>query len=412
MSTGRNLALIAWMTEHQISSRELAEQVNDAVGELTGRRGGLDDSSIRAWRRGAVRCPKAAQLRALEMVTGRTAVDLGFACRGQPPGSTAPPEEDPVLRRRFFTATAGAALPTVGRRTVGAADANRIRVALDRLRTADQTTGGTADVESGALGQANAALNLVHTGSASTRVRNMLFAVAADATITAAWAAIDGHRRDTARRHLEQAMTLAAMSGDGHAQFRAWNSLSMLSAQEGKATESLAAAQAMRATPAIRKDPLFASLAHARVALAHASLGERTSATRALDHARAAMGRAGKALRPAWFAFYDQAELDGLTCATFLDVRMPDQAEYHAHRALSAMSPALVRNRALYSVDLATAQLRQLEVEQAVTTARNTELLAASIPGSGRIRAMLDTFRTELRTIAPNATAVRDYLNQ
>lgn len=411
MSTGRNEALIAWMTEHQVTARELAEQVNDAVGELTGRRGGLDDSSIRAWRRGAVRCPKTAQCRALEMITGRTAVDLGFACRGRPPGTTARPE-DPVLRRRFFTAAAGAALPTVGHRTVGAADADRIRAALDRLRTSDQTTGGTAAVESGALSQANAALNLVHTGSASTRVRSMLFAIAADATTTAAWAAIDGQRDDTARRHLEQAMTLAAMSGDSHAQFRAWNSLSMLAARQGKASESLAAAQAMRTTPAIRKDPFFASLAHARVALAHAGLGERTSSRRALDHARAALERAEKAPRPSWIAFYGQAELDGLTCAAFLDIRMPEQAEYHAHRALAAMSPAFVRNRALYSVDLATAQLRQLELEQAVATARNAEALTTAVPGSGRIRTMLDTFRTELHTLAPNAAATRDYLNR
>lgn len=47
MQTTRNLVLTAWMAEHGYSSNTLADAVNQAIGDLTGRLGGLDGSSVR-----------------------------------------------------------------------------------------------------------------------------------------------------------------------------------------------------------------------------------------------------------------------------------------------------------------------------------------------------------------------------
>lgn len=47
MNATRNEALEAWMVEHGHSSNSLAEAVNRALEQLTGRPGGLDGSSIR-----------------------------------------------------------------------------------------------------------------------------------------------------------------------------------------------------------------------------------------------------------------------------------------------------------------------------------------------------------------------------
>ncbi|MGW2126984.1 hypothetical protein [Streptomyces sp. NPDC001758] len=54
MDTTRNTVLEAWMTEHGYSSNSLAEAVNRAIERLTGRPGGLDGSSVRAWKAGRV----------------------------------------------------------------------------------------------------------------------------------------------------------------------------------------------------------------------------------------------------------------------------------------------------------------------------------------------------------------------
>ncbi|MGW2657139.1 hypothetical protein ACWC1D_26210 [Streptomyces sp. NPDC001478] len=72
----RNTVLETWMTEHGFSSNSLADAVNSAVEELTGRMGGLDGSSIRAWKAGRVTWPKSATRTALETVTGLPAVAL------------------------------------------------------------------------------------------------------------------------------------------------------------------------------------------------------------------------------------------------------------------------------------------------------------------------------------------------
>ncbi|GAB7033376.1 hypothetical protein JCM4914_48370 [Streptomyces platensis subsp. malvinus] len=71
------------MKEHGYSSNSLAEAVNSAVGDLTGRFGGLDGSSIRDWKAGRVRWPKSATRAALEKVTGLPATALGFVPRGR-----------------------------------------------------------------------------------------------------------------------------------------------------------------------------------------------------------------------------------------------------------------------------------------------------------------------------------------
>ncbi|CAO0832435.1 hypothetical protein SMICM17S_10998 [Streptomyces microflavus] len=74
MDAIRNTVLEAWMTEHGYSSNSLADAVNRAVEQLTGRVGRLDGSSVRAWKAGRVAWPKSATRTELEDVTGLPAV--------------------------------------------------------------------------------------------------------------------------------------------------------------------------------------------------------------------------------------------------------------------------------------------------------------------------------------------------
>ncbi|MEU1690821.1 hypothetical protein ABZ590_04365, partial [Streptomyces hirsutus] len=110
MDTTRNTVLEAWMAEHGYSSNSLSDAVNRALEQLTGRPGGLDGSSVRAWKAGRVMWPKSATRKALEDVSGLPAIALGFVPRGRTPSTPAPPQqEDPDMKRRTLVGGIAAA---------------------------------------------------------------------------------------------------------------------------------------------------------------------------------------------------------------------------------------------------------------------------------------------------------------
>lgn len=403
------------MTDRGYRQTELAEALNDALLAITGKRGTVSDRHIRNLLTGKTRRPQMRLRLAFEAVFGCPAAELGFAA--PPPTARTPTEEDSVLRRTFCTATTGtiiaAAAPTAAAApgapwTVGASDAARLRAKVARLDSADHALGGTRQLETAALSYAQRAITLVNSGSASTRVRSMLYAVASDAASTAAWMAIDGRRPQQATAHLDRATALAGLSNDGIVQYRVWNLRSMLSAQQDLRTDALASAQAMQATTAARRDPMCASLAHSRAGLAHAALGEHSRAMRAFERARNALDNAPEQRRPEWMSFYGEGEIDGLMCVCALTLGRPAEAEAYGHKALTYLPDTLARNRALYHVELAFAQLRQGYDEKAIATAHTAERLGGTAPGSSRLRVMLDDFSAELGATS-DSTAARAY---
>jgi hypothetical protein len=71
MGTTRNTTLEAWMDEHGYSSNSLADAVNRAIEQLTGRPGGLDGSSVRDWKAGRVKWGRSGcSVRVLRMTSG------------------------------------------------------------------------------------------------------------------------------------------------------------------------------------------------------------------------------------------------------------------------------------------------------------------------------------------------------
>lgn len=188
---------------------------------------------------------------------------------------------------------------------------------------------------------------------------------------------------------------------------RVWNYMALLSTQRGKFGDAQAAAEAVRATSAVRRDPLYASLGHARYALALSRQNDARGALRALGRAEDALGKAAVDLpRPAWVNFYDPAELHGLSAIVHLRLNQPDRAEYHVHQTLARIKPEYGRNRAYYTAQLALAQVKQGGLEQACATADT--LYTDGLPDSGRVRDLLREFRTE--AAATGSTLARTWL--
>jgi tetratricopeptide (TPR) repeat protein len=416
MDTTRNTVLEAWMTEHGYSSNSLAEAVNRAIERLTGRPGGLDGSSIRAWKAGRVTWPKSAARQALEDVTGLPAVALGFVPRSRPSSTPAPPQqEDPDMKRRTLVgsiaaAAAAAAAPgTASPRRIGMSDVNRLNKRFAEIIASDHRHGGQLGIEQRAAALADEALNLQNAGSATQRVRSNLYASAAAFRSSAMWAAIDGRRYDVAKAHMREAQALAEMSGDQAIKFRIWSHAGTMYRHMGRPADAFAANDVARNLHLTRRDPLFASLGLARQGAIHGAAQDRTDTRRAFEQAQDAMLRANAAeYRPVWMlAFYDQAELDSLALSAHLALGDYSTAEYHAHRCLAALRPHMIRSRAITTTRLAHAQLAQGAPDAATATAMKVPAGAAT--QHARVTRMLQEFGAALRATAPGSSTVQTW---
>jgi tetratricopeptide (TPR) repeat protein len=417
MDTTRNTVLEAWMAEHGYSSNSLADAVNRALEELTGRHGGLDGSSVRDWKAGRVTWPKSATRKALEDVSGLPAIALGFVPRCRTTSSPAPSQqEDPDMKRRTLVggiaaaAAAAAAAPgTASQRRIGMSDVDRLNKRVAEIIASDHRHGGQLGIEQRAAALADEALNLQNAGSASQRVRSSIYASAAAFRSSAMWAAIDGRRYDIAKAHMREAQALAEMSGDQAIKFRIWSHAGTMYRHMGRPADAFAANDVARNLHLTRRDPLFASLGLARQGAIHGAAQDRTGTRRAFEQAQDAMLRADPAdYRPVWMlAFYDQAELDSLALSAHLALGDYSTAEYHAHRCLSALRPHMVRSRAITTTRLAHAQLAQGAPEAATATAMRVPTDAAT--QHARVTRMLQEFGAALRATAPGSSSVQTW---
>lgn len=411
---GDNFALRRAIAALDIGHAELAHRINQHTESESGRYGTCTERTVHNWVSGRTRWPNARQRAGLEAVFDRPAELLGFVPRGQRPAS---PPEAAVRRRTFITsgptAAAAAAVPMLaGRRTVGLADIERARAGLRTLDAVDDHQGGHAALERAALAGARQAIELQQSGTASERVRQRLFGVAAAYTATAAWSCIDSRAFDRARRHLDRCATLAGLARDSTAQLRVWNSIAILANSQGEYGDAVAAARAAQATRITRRDPLFASMAHARVAVALANLGDRQAALRSIGLAGEALARTAEQHRPTWVAFYGPAELHVLTAIVHERLGDAEQSESASHQALSALPPQFRRNRALATARLALAQVRQGDAELATDTAQGVIGLMAGLPQPGRIRTALGDFHRELLTLSATTPSAREWADR
>ncbi|WP_280889055.1 helix-turn-helix transcriptional regulator [Streptomyces sp. LBL] len=421
--TAANEQLKARMRELGLTQEELAEALNTAIEQMTGRRGTVSARTIHNLTTGKTRWPQAKQRLALEAVFSCTAIELGFTPHARSPVDHTPPAskqnlgEEPVLRRTFLTTASATALTpltpdpepcTDGSGRVGQSDVNRLAARFALIIANDNTTGGTCQVEQAALGLSQQAIHLQKTRPASQRVRGRLYGLAAAFTGSALWAAIDGGRLDQAQQHLNDAIALAGLSGDPAIQFRTWGHAGALYRNLGQYTSALAADEAAKRTRSAR-DPLYASLVHARAAVHHADLRDRQTALRCLGFAETALERADTdAPRPVWLQFYDSAEFHLLALTTTTTLGLWEQAEAHAHQTLAKLRPDLKRNRALTCAYLAHAQLGQHEPELAVGTAYKIPAQARH----GRTARLLNAFGHRLHTLAPDSPATREWFGK
>ncbi|MGY0057225.1 hypothetical protein ACWY4P_11765 [Streptomyces sp. LZ34] len=284
----------------------------------------------------------------------------------------------------------------------------RLRSGLDALTALDQKWGGHDGLERAALAGAAETLEKQKLG-ASQRIRLRLFGIAAEYTTAAAWSALDARQPDRAQALLDKALYLAGMANDPIAELDVWNLYAMLARERGEYADAVGSAQAAQHTAITRRDPLFASLAHARTAVGHSYL-DRQAALRSLGYAHEALDKASfDEPRPSWVAFYGPAELAALTAIIQERIGDPAEAEAASHRALATIPKQFHRNRAMTTARLALAQLHQRDIDQACATASTVFGLMAGHPIPGRLRSLLGDYYRDLMTLAPDASVAQEW---
>ncbi|MFJ3365803.1 XRE family transcriptional regulator [Streptomyces anthocyanicus] len=408
---GANVTLQSRMDQLGLTQEELATQLNDALQEITGRTGEISSRTVRNLLNGSSRRPIGRTCAALERVFGCPVADLGFSA----PSSMQHPPEAPVRRRDFIASTTGTTAAVVPllkqRRSVGMTDVARASADMNQLVAADDRQGGHASLATAAL-EARAMVLDLQQRNASERVRRALYALAAEFTTIAAWSYLDLRDLDTAQSYLYESTTFAGLSQDPPTGIRVWINMAMLAYQRKNWPEQLAAAQAANASPAARRDPFFRSMGRVRLALAHSSMGDAREAQRALGAAQDSLSKATEEERPRWTAFYGPAELQHLAAIILNRDGESAEAEAMAHRALAKIPPEFQRNRALATCQLAMAQLRQGEPEQATATAANVFKIMDGAPLPGRMRTLIGDFHRELFRLAPTTTYARDWADR
>jgi tetratricopeptide (TPR) repeat protein len=396
-----------------MTEQELAEALNHAVEQATGRQRKITDRYIRYLLSGDISWPWGDTRRALEDVLERPVTDLGFVPRGNSPSPTtdrarrleAPGKgAPPVQRRRLFGIAGGLAagvtiptLPNHGR--LGMSDVERLRQPLVSLVATDGRQGGVAlpDI---AAAQARDIFDAVEQLEVSTRVEMAAYTLAGEYLALAGWFAIDADDLLAASDYLNQALRAASIAGDPMLQAQIWNYMAMRARQAGAYTEAHAAARAGLHSNASRRNPKVAALFHSRVAHGHAFRSERGLAERSLGRARDAFARTDAATdTPPWLLFVTEAEIHGLSAMAYNKLGRHEQAEVSARQALRLVPQEQLRNRVHEILEVADARLGLTDAGQAAAEASTALTLATQIRSgvtSGRIASRLRRVRAEL----------------
>ncbi|MFE9427675.1 tetratricopeptide repeat protein [Kitasatospora sp. NPDC006697] len=415
-----------------LSPAEFATVIRRAAREI-GEHVSCDARYIGRVESGEIRCPNYAYERVFRHLwPDRSLEDLGFAPRSAvrrrptarrpaPPGHPPhlhlhhPDEENDDVHRRAFLTGGPTALATVlgldgpahstdplysptplpAPRRVGAADVQIVEQAVREIRLADDVHGADTLFERAGQSLRNAYV-LLNEGDYSPTTERRLQAAAGELAISVGWLAHDSNRLGDARSFYAEALATARMADDPGLEAHVFCNSAFLARDAGRPREALRAAQAgQSAARQLGSDRLLALLAM-REAGAWALLRDRSACGRALAEAEALFERGESQADPEWMSFFGEAELAGLQAQCWAALGDWDRAAARAGQAVALQEPHFVRNRALYTAELAHDRLGRGDLAGAAAHGTAAVGLLGQVR-SARIRAMLAGTAARLR---------------
>ncbi|MFD9594397.1 tetratricopeptide repeat protein [Kitasatospora sp. NPDC059973] len=280
-------------------------------------------------------------------------------------------------------------------RRIGAAEVLDVEQAVRDIRLADDVYGADALFE--LAGQSlRTAYVLLNEGEYSAETERRLQAGAGELAISVGWLAHDSNRLADARSLYAEALATARMAGDSALEAHVFCNSAFLARDAGRPREALRAAQAGQAAARQLDSDRLLSLLAMREAGGWALLQDRAACERALGRAYTLFDRGPSEADPEWMSFFGEAEIAGLQSQCWSALGDWDRASEQAGLAIALQEPHFVRNRVLYTAELAHDRLGQGDVAGAAGHGTAAVALFGEVR-SARIRSMLADTAERLR---------------
>ncbi|WP_161687469.1 hypothetical protein [Micromonospora rubida] len=298
------------------------------------------------------------------------------------------------------------ATPTDAPRIIGMEQVRFASSLVDEFRRADAAVG--ADQLCDIAIRVHAHLSSWATKATYSReVGDALQTALADLAIETAWLAIDAGRRPESRPYLNEAITRARIADDPRMEVRALACLSLL-IRDDHPGESLRSADAALRSSAGWGTSRLATLLHLRAAHTYATLKDMSSFSRAMAKAHREFDRGTTEDDMPFLHFVTPQELRGIEGLSYLALGRPERAAQAFRTITENPSPTLRRNQIYYTVQLADAQCRQGDLDDAAHTAMSV-LPAMGQVSSGRVSRHLAQVRSSLGQPQRSTAATREF---
>ncbi|MGG8410498.1 N-acetyltransferase family protein [Streptomyces sp. 12297] len=320
--------------------------------------------TIATWEDGTTACPSPAYRRLLHKLTGRTVTQLGFTLP-TPRTARTTENEDDMRRRTMLLGTSAALLTATAPSTITGSGPALGAEHLQQLHDAELTLyAHDRNHGSAELGrQAAAALDTAHTwlrhGRYSEHLGRRLHCATGNLSVAAGWLALDAGRPHDARSLYTEALANARHADDPGLEAHAFACLSLLAHATGRPREAVTTAQVAQRAAAPLGSPRWQSLLAMREARGWALQGDRTLTEQALIRVHNLYAQGPRDNDPDWLTFYVPAELAGLESLCRADLGQYERASAGAEQAVMLFGDGHLRNRALYTADIALHHARK-----------------------------------------------------
>ncbi|WP_254392314.1 hypothetical protein [Streptomyces buecherae] len=278
---------------------------------------------------------------------------------------------------------------------VGTAEAAALEEAVRHIRLLDDQHGGDG-IYRGATQPLSAAYELLDAGTERQSVSDRLHQAAGELAISVGWLAHDSGRIARARSHYAEALATARLAGDPALEAHAFCNTAFLARDAHRPREAVRAAQAAERAARSLASPRLLSLLALREAGGRAGLADQAGCVRALLRAQRLFDRGPSDADPEWMSFFGEAEAAGLEAQCWSALRKWDRAVELARRSVALQGPHFVRNRALFTAELATDLLGGRAPDEAAAAGERVLALSGQVR-SARVRAMVDQLAQGLR---------------
>lgn len=226
--------------------------------------------------------------------------------------------------------------------------------------------------------------------ASSDDVRRALCEAAAEQTYLLGWMAYDNGEHGTAQRYLIQSLRLAQESQNSALGAHVLAGMADQATLLGAPAEGLRIAQAGRHGLRGGSAACLADL-WALEGRAHAKLGDKTAASRAVAQSEAAAEQINHDSEPEWALFIDPAYLHGEHAVTLRDIDDPVAAQEHARRSIDhARQQKRARRGALSQSVLATTYLQRGDLDAAHAAGLRALSLTGKVKSSRAVEAVTD----------------------